>query len=696
MKIDKRSIIYKTGQPPSRSLFPGRLLGYVLLLLMGAAPTLAATPAGVAELSMGLPAPSAEDSGEETLLMFVGETDPMVTVASRAPESPLTAPAMVRVIDREQIERRGYRTLAELLADQPGFYLTPGGRGSVPYLRGLRDSVLFLYDGVPLTSDVTKSFPTLDREISLAAVERVEILNGAGSVLWGVDAFSGVVNIVPRQGSGSSPVQVDLAAGNREQRAVAAGVQQQQRDWNVFLFGSDAREIFHGLVPTTVSGDDPQSLSTSRYQEIVGTLNYHNRLSLTGRWSDFDKQYSMRNAAEDIFWAGSRQSPMEFIKAGLGHDWGASHYSLTGFYQNTTYQVRDADVERSQQNRVTQVEFLWDRRLWSRGILTAGATWRDNVVNDAVVQDGFLPDFLAPEQSFFVPQIEQEDFSNQRLSWFGQYRHQWTSSACWAGLRLDDHSQYGSTINYSLGLQRTLTARLNLKAVYGTAFRSPYSSQLFGNEQFDPEAVSTASLQLAWQPRSGSQVELTLYHSELREHRVEDPYGGLSLPSDREMYGAELSASVPLTRGLEASAGLSLREGERQDEAYQVLAYSYVRPDGTRVDEYDSWTQPFDQGPSWLARVGLDWQPWHGQSLVLNARVGGDFQAGYEQGTLLQQYQAPLLLDLTYRYSGFLRPRDSLTLRVTNLLDHDYLQPDLYGPVQAPPATVTLIWTVRF
>ncbi len=141
------------------------------------------------------------DSAEETMLMFVGESESVVTVASRHPESPTTAPAIVTVVGREEIELHGYRTLAELLNDQIGFYMAAGGRGTVPYLRGLRDSILFLYDGVPLATEVTKNFAVLDREISLDAIERIEIVRGAGSVLWGADAFSGVVNIVPKSGS---------------------------------------------------------------------------------------------------------------------------------------------------------------------------------------------------------------------------------------------------------------------------------------------------------------------------------------------------------------------------------------------------------------------------------------------------------------------------------------------------------------
>lgn len=633
---------------------------------------------------------------DETLLMFVGEANPTVTVASRSPESPLTAPAMVHVVDRDQIERNGYRTLAELLADQPGFYLASAGRGTVSYLRGLPESVLYLYDGVPLTSDVTKGFSLLDYEISLRAVERVEILRGAGSVLWGVDAFSGVVNIIPRRATGESVIQASLTGGNHDQRIVDASVQQQQQDWNAFLFGSDARDRFDGQKLTLTSTTEEANTPKSRYQEVVGTFSYRNIFHLSGRWSDFERKYTMQSADEDISWQGTRQIPMKFIKANLSNDWGASHYSLTGFYQETNYQVLDADVERRQLNRVTQLEFLWDRRLFSRGILTLGATWRRNAVAGAVVQDGFLPDFLAPEETLFTPAIYQKDFVNRRLSFFGQYRYQWHSSACWAGVRYEEHSQYSNNLSYSLGLQRTLTPQLNIKAVYGTAYRSPYSSQLFDDQKFEPESVQSLSVELTWKPVMATTVELRLYHNRLRDHIVEDPYGGLSLPSDRELYGAELFGQTALTSTVDITIGLTLQDGSRGDENYRVLAFSILRPDGTQTDTYDSWSEAFDSGPRWLAYCGLHWHPMPNHRANINVRGGGSYSSTYNKGTLKQNYRAPLLVDFTYRFTGFVIPQCSITLRATNLLDQDYEQPDIYGPVKGTPLRATLNWEICF
>jgi len=628
----------------------------------------------------------AEDvgSGEETMLMFVGESEPVVTVASRRPESPTTAPAIVTVVGREEIELHGYRTLAELLNDQIGFYMSAGGRGTVPYLRGLRDSILFLYDGVPLATEVTKNFAVLDREISLDAIERIEIVRGAGSVLWGADAFSGVVNIVPKSGQQHAGVEVGLEAGNNDVYGGTLSWGKSQQNWDAFLSASGSSET----LDSSGSSNDPDA---SHYGELVGSLNVGEWLHLSGRWSDFKRHYTMHDGTDDISWEGTREAPVSYIKATASKVYGPSHYSLTGFYQYTDFQMSDADSDRSQRNHVMQAELLWDRRIMSRGLLTAGASWRRNDVDDAFVRDGFFP-----PGDFWVPQIDQSDFTNDLASVFGQFRYQWGKGEWWAGLRLDDHSEYESTVSYSLGFHQPIGEGLNVKVVYGTAFRSPYSSQLFNNQAFDPESVETVSAQLTWDAGSGRSLELTLFHSDIDDHLTEDPYGGLSSPSSREIYGVEFIGKLPLTSALTLNGGFTALESNGNEEHFRVVDYIFVRPDGTQVPVYAEWDEPVEEGPSWIANLGLNWAIAKRHNLNFSGRVGGSYDYSYEKGTVEGSYDYPWVFDASYNHPGFFSGKDNFTLRATNLFDRDYTQPDVFGPIDGPPLQMTLEWKYRF
>ena len=149
----------------------------------------------------------------DTLLMFVGEDLDVLSIASRRQESAWQAPAVVHAITREEIKERGIRTLSHALEMEPGFYMAKKEWGTQPYLRGIPDSVLFLYDTVPTGSDISKSLHPLDHELSLAPIKRIEILRGPGSVLWGPDAFAGIVNLVPMTGKVRvTPTEQDMEA----------------------------------------------------------------------------------------------------------------------------------------------------------------------------------------------------------------------------------------------------------------------------------------------------------------------------------------------------------------------------------------------------------------------------------------------------------------------------------------------------
>ena len=626
---------------------------------------------------------AAPPSSEDTMLMFVGEETPVVTAASRLPESPDAAPAMVTVVGREEIERHGYQTVAELLAQQPGFYLAQGGRGASPYLRGLRDSVLFLYDGVPVTTDATKSLAPLDQEISLADIDRVEIVRGPGSVLWGPDAFAGVVNIVPLRGRQRPGLTTGLAVGNeRGQKAeVSWGLSRPGGDG--FLAASQGRERFSDPSFTIDQvGGEPvsQTVDPSDYGEVTGDLNYGDWLHLSGHWSDFTRRYTMQGAEGGLRWPGEKSTPFNQLKATVSKADGPSHYTFSGYLQELDYRVVDADIERRQNNRAVDVEAMWDRRLFSRGLFTAGLSWRRNAVRGALVRDGFLPDFLAPPLPLFAPQVEQADFASELASLFTQFRYQWGETECWAGVRLDEHSQYGSMHSYSLGLNRPLAGALRLKATYGNAFRSPYASQLFANLQFEPESIRTASLQLAWSPKSGPQAELTLFDSRLDDHRGEDPYGGLSLPASQRSQGAEFSGRLPLARALDLRLGFTVLGSAGSPSQFRSLRYSFIRPDGSQVPVYDEWSEPFDQGPPWLANFGLTWRLGKNHSLQLDGRISGRVDYSYEQGTVTGSYSQPLILDLTYRRPGFRAANDTFTFSLTNLLEQNYQMPFPPGP----------------
>ena len=142
----------------------------------------------------------------------------VVVVATRQPSRANTLAADVTVIERDEIEQAGPNaTLGDLLARAPGVELSrAGGRGATEavFIRGANAGhTLVLVDGLRVGS-ATLGQTTIDA-IPLAQIERIEILRGAGSALYGSEAIGGVIRISTRPGSDAPRLEASLGAGSR-------------------------------------------------------------------------------------------------------------------------------------------------------------------------------------------------------------------------------------------------------------------------------------------------------------------------------------------------------------------------------------------------------------------------------------------------------------------------------------------------
>lgn len=149
----------------------------------------------------------------------------VIITATRVPVPVNQLVAEVTVIDRATIERNEGRTLVELLAQQPGLqFASNGGLGKTAtlFIRGLEGRhTLLLVDGVRVGS-ATVGTPSLDN-LPLEAVERIEIVRGPMSAVYGSGAFGGVIQVFTRQGDAGWRANAKLSAGSQRYQQAAAG-----------------------------------------------------------------------------------------------------------------------------------------------------------------------------------------------------------------------------------------------------------------------------------------------------------------------------------------------------------------------------------------------------------------------------------------------------------------------------------------
>ena len=145
----------------------------------------------------------------------------LTSTASKFSQEITRAPASVTVVTAEQIRQHGYRTLAEVLSSVQGFYTTYDRNYTYIGVRGFarpgdyNTRVLLLVDGHRLNEPVYDMAPIgTDFPIDVSLIDRVEVIRGPGSSLYGTSAFFAVVNVLTRTGAAVPGARVDASLGS--------------------------------------------------------------------------------------------------------------------------------------------------------------------------------------------------------------------------------------------------------------------------------------------------------------------------------------------------------------------------------------------------------------------------------------------------------------------------------------------------
>lgn len=647
-----------------------------------------------------------DGSGEETMLMFVGEELDVLSIASRREESAWAAPAVAGVVTRREFREMGADTVRRALETFPGFYLNRRESGTRPYLRGVPESILWMYDAVPMSSDVRKSFHPIDRELSLAPIKRIEVVRGPGSVLWGPDAFAGIVNLTPLTGRDLNGAETGVWGGEPD-RAKGAYVNFGRRrgPWDAF-FSLSGRMDRGDDDPVTVvrffgKGDVPvppaerfgsETIGDAHYLEGFGRIAYEDWLTVTARLSDNRKPYRMRNGRAGESWEEVLHAPFSFVKLEARKD--LRRNSALRFMASQTWLSSEWEVidNRLRQKEATSYsELLYDRTLFTgRGLATAGFSYRYKDVSDAPIWDGYLPEFLGSENDLLLPVVTEENYETELWSFFGQYRHKLGDWDLFGGLRFDHHDSYEDHLSFNLGGVWSPWRTWVFKVLYGTAYRTPFARQLREEASPDLEEVQSLNLQAGWEPEDGWGTTVTGFWNRIDNHLLEDPYAGLSEPNHQNIFGVEARARFSPWSDLDLSAAVTLMDNSGPEETYRYNDFTFIRPDGTVEESFVDLDFPYDMGPDTLVDLVAVWRPT--EDVTLRATAGyvseRDFVVLSDGEFERTRLGGRWLVDANLLVENLFRPGWEATLSVENLLDRRYKEPGTYGLVEGTPATV--------
>ncbi|MES2454654.1 MAG: TonB-dependent receptor [Bacteroidota bacterium] len=377
-----------------------------------------------------------------------------------------------KVISRQEIEMMGSRRLDEVLKEQTGMTMVndmaSGGRAIGLQMQGFDSGyTMIMIDGQPM---VGRNNGNLDlSRITVSNIERIEIIKGASSCLFGSDALAGVVNIVTRKNITQPQGMASLRYGsfNMIDATVEGETPFADKKGAVFLSGNYYRTDGFNANPYLSRGKTAPPSDTYSIQgrgryllNEISTLNFN--LRFMNRYSKNRLSYQELNPTEDV------QNEYDLNgSVALNHNF-RSGWKLKSQYYLTRYQTKQT------------IEDL------TSGMMASGSDFKQylhRVEWQAAKQMTRQLEFTGGLGGAYELLLNNFYRGNKQMSnYFAFGQLNWQALAkllVTGGGRFDYHDQYGSRFNPSLGMRYDLASHFNLRAAIASGFKTPNFQQLY-------------------------------------------------------------------------------------------------------------------------------------------------------------------------------------------------------------------------
>lgn len=581
----------------------------------------------------------------------------LVITSGRQVEPRQQATAATSVFTRKDIERLQVRSVPELLSRVPGVSIVQnGGRGSLTsvFLRGANSNqTLVLVDGVRLNA-AASGLARLEF-LSLEQIERVEVVRGPRSALYGADAIGGVIQIFTRRGEPGLAPRLRVAAGT-----------QQSFERSLGLSGGDARTRFDlGASLDESAGFDRSNDSRGRDADHDGLRRQALNLSLEHRFTERLKGglnlLDQRGETEyDDLFSFEPGNPSE-------------RFSISSVAGHLEARLLDAWTSRLELGHTEDKSDNRDR--FNIGNNFSFNTYRDSASWLNTLRLGDTQQLLLGAD-WYEDRLTSSTVFSETERWnqaaFVQHRYQGDGFATELGLRHDDNEQFGSANTANAALTLNLSQQLDLIFSYGEGFHAPTFNDLYldlpqfrlrDNPDLDPERSKTYEVQLRGEHLETS-WSLAAYRTEVKDliTVVSDPLTFISQPqnvSKARLQGLELSLQRELM-GWQAALAAGWVDPRDRDSGHTLPRRA------KRSLSLDLDRQFGDFG------AGLTWQ-------AVSSR--------YDNATNTVEVAGYGLLGL--RGSWKMTEDLNWQLKVDNLLDKDYSQATYTRPDDSSFSSVT-------
>lgn len=548
----------------------------------------------LAAVRLCAPGTAAAQDDLDEFWTFMSEEARILTVASATPESVFDSVSNVTVIDRAMIERYNFASVAEALQTVPGLaVLRTYLMHNIPTVRGAlqehyANKVLVMIDNVPMWHAVTGE-GDLDR-VGIDAVERIEVLLGPASVLYGSNALTGAVNIVLRKaakGERFGGLTGGLASGaggyaGRGEVSRTGGLYSGGEGNYSYMISADSREEAQ---PAVLLKDENRAENSVREYFGARTLNFSGNwgassLLLNASRSDQNYLGNTLTLASGALFNEAREAALASFTHNFAPAWGSLHYTATYDWQR-----RNVPRDASDNIRSDIVGSRFVNSLGARVSLPGGLHLETGAAQEYRYAQRYLNYYSNTGANQWDNSMS--DRLNRESSLHAQLGLDSGSWKLLAGSRYTHDSHAGDNLSSRASAIYMLNERNSLKALFSQSFRSPTPFEQYfkpspetviGNPGLKPER--TESYELAYLASRGSFfAHFTAYNARYKDSIFRDQgaftrdgftYPNVNFYANAPAYSAE---------GLE----LQVRYSGKHTHAF--LSFDRLR--GNRHDESD-------------------------------------------------------------------------------------------------------------
>lgn len=531
---------------------------------------------------------TAQEAAEATpVALNTFDVDGVVVTATRMPQAITDVPANVSVITAQEIEDNHYNNLKEALSNVNGVVATTGGAGSqdIVMLNG-DDRVLVMVDGKRVNSDqgLGNNRATADLRMipPMSMIERIEVVKGGASSIYGSDAVGGVINIITKKGTKDMKTTIDAAYGSWHQGDYQITNQGSVKDFSWMVSGSISRH--NDMKVKDHTGDKfkaPNSDGENRNAAIRLDYQLNKRDSLT-------LNYAHNNAKDGANTNASHTSNGSYYKriqnsVDLTFNF-KEGTKAPGFlrlsHTNKKNMYMDKGIPQAQPFKY-KTDFIEYQNGWELGkdhILIAGLDWRQTKATNELM-----------------------GYNNKKLENTAVYiQDTWNISKKWSvvpGIRMDHHNKYGTKWSPKVAVNFTPDKKNQLYASWGRVFKAPQADDLWydayghstiGNPDLKPETGWTANIGWNHEFNKSSSLGINVFQSNLKNaiHWKEVApwtYNALNINREKKR-GLEITYKQKLNKHWSYDAGMSFTHIERNQEwSPDNRDYSYPSPNSYRL-----------------------------------------------------------------------------------------------------------------